>query len=511
MKKKWLRQLFRRRVFVILLLLLQLCMVIYTLLSGSLASHLISEGLTVLSVLVCLYIISRRGTGAYKLTWIFMILMYPVFGGLLYLLFSFQSATKALSRRAEKTDEKARTLLRLSETDEDALLTAMPEYTAGVGYLRNHAGFPAYAQTETKYLSPGEEKHRCLLRELEKAETYIFLEYFIIEEGVFWDSVLEVLKRKAGQGVKVRILYDDIGCFLLLPKDYDRKLEAMGIECRVFNPFKPMLTTVQNNRDHRKIAVIDGKTAFTGGINLADEYINEVEKFGHWKDAAVILHGKAAWSFTLMFLQMWELSTGVDEDYSQYDPWKTEPCGVTANGFVQPYADSPMDTENVGEHVYLHIINNAKGYVYITTPYLIIDETMMSALCLAAKSGVDVRILTPHIWDKRLVHIVTRSHYRELLDAGVKIYEYTKGFVHSKTFVSDDAIATVGSANLDYRSLYLSFECGTVMYGTQAVTELKQDYLTMLEQCTQIGPDDCKVGPVKRIVQDILRLFAPLM
>lgn len=511
MNQKWLRQLLGRRFFVILLLLLQLCVIIYTAISGSIASQVVSEALTLLSVAVCLYIVARGGTGAYKLIWIFMILMFPVFGGLLYLLFSFQGATRKFSRQASQTESKAKGLLSFPGTAREEFLRCLPAQANQMNYLQNHAGFPVYTDTETVYLSPGERKFEALLRELKQAEKYIFLEYFIIHEGVMWNSVLEVLKEKVTQGVKVRVLYDDIGCFLRLPKDYDRQLQAMGIECLVFNPFKPVLSSMQNNRDHRKIAVIDGKVAFTGGANLADEYINAVERFGHWKDASVMLRGKAAWSLTLMFLQMWELASGQDEDYARYYPWILEDCPVKASGFVQPYADSPMDKENLGEHVYLQIINNAKRYVYINTPYLIIDEGMMSALCLAAKSGVDVRIVTPHKWDKWFVHMTTRSYYRDLIAAGVRIYEYSKGFIHSKTFVSDDITATVGTTNLDFRSLYLSFECGAVMYGTDAVDQVKQDFLSNLDSCIEITEKDCQCGLIKRAFEDILRLFAPLM
>lgn len=511
MNQKWLRQLLRRRFFVILLLMAQLGVIIYTAVSSSLASHLVSQGLTVLSLLVCLYIVSRRGTGAYKLSWIFMILLFPLFGGLLYLLFSFQGATKKFSRQTAKTEAKAKSLLSFPGTAEEALLETLPDRTAQVQYLQNYAGFPVYTDSQTTYLSPGETKHNLLLEQLQKAERYIFLEYFIIQEGVMWNAVLEILKEKAAHGVKVRVLYDDLGCFLKLPKDYDRTLRDLGIECQVFNRFKPLLTAMQNNRDHRKVAVIDGKVAFTGGINLADEYINAVDKFGHWKDASVMIRGKAAWSFTLMFLQMWELASGVDEDYAQFYPWVLTECPVKASGYVQPYADSPMDTENVGEHVYLQIINTAKRYLYITTPYLIIDESMMSALCLAAKSGVDVRIVTPYRWDKRFVHMTTRSYYRELMGAGVKIYEYTRGFIHAKTFVSDDTVATVGTTNLDFRSLYLSFECGALMYQTEAVQQLKEDFLQTLEQCHRITEQDCQCGLIRKIFRDILQLFAPLM
>lgn len=409
------------------------------------------------------------------------------------------------------TQQKAKPLYALPGICYESATKQLPEYYPQIHYLQEYTGFPIYADTETHYLTPGERKLETLLAELEKAEKYIFLEYFIVQEGVMWNSILEVLKRKTTQGVTVRLIYDDMGCFLTLPKDYAKQLKKHGIQCAVFNPFRPVLTVKQNNRDHRKIAVIDGKVAFTGGINLADEYINAIEKHGHWKDAAIMLKGKAAWSFTLIFLQTWEICTHTDEDYEIFYPWKEQECPVTAKGFVQPYADSPMDEENVGEHVYLHILNNAKKYVYINTPYLIVDDSMLSALRLAAKSGVDIRIITPHRWDKWWVHMTTRSYYRELIKSGVKIYEYTNGFIHSKTFVSDDRTATVGTTNLDFRSLYLHYECGALLYEAKAVMEVKEDFLQTLEICQQVTEKDCKTNIVVHLLQDILRLFAPLM
>jgi len=511
MGQKWFRKLLRRRFFIILLLLLQLLFVIYSIASSSVASDIISRVLTLISFLVCVYIVSKKDKGSYKLTWVFMILLFPVFGGLFYLLFTFQSTTRSYSKKIAKIEAKAKSLVSLGGDAYAEATESLPERLPQIGYLQNFAGFPIYSDTETKYLTPGEEKFRCLLEELKKAEKYIFLEYFIIQEGVMWDAVLDILKEKVKQGVKVRVIYDDFGCFFLIPKDYYKTLRSLGIECEVFNPFRPVLTTIQNNRDHRKIAVIDGKVAFTGGINLADEYINVKKLHGHWKDASIMLSGKAAWSFTLMFLEMWELCTGVDEDYAQYYPWKDEPCPPVKNGYAQPYADSPMDKENIGEHVYLQIINNAKKYVYINTPYLIIDDSMVSALCLAAKSGVDVRIVTPYKGDKWAVHTTTRSYYRELIHAGVKIYEYSKGFIHSKTFVSDDTTATVGTTNLDFRSLYLHFECGVLMFNSSAVKEVKEDFLKTLEVCQVITEKDCKRNLPVRIFQDFMRIIAPLM
>lgn len=511
LKKKWFRALFRQRFLIILLLALQLAFLLYMLISSSITSTIISRSLTLVSLLVSVYVLTRRDTGAYKSTWIFLILLFPLFGGLFYLLSEFQTSAKRFRKKTAHTEEKSRSLTTLPETGYDKAIEMHPECTRQFRYLQDFAGFPIYDGTKTKYLSPGEIKFEYLVRELEKAEKYIFLEYFIVQEGKMWDTILEILKRKAAEGVTVRLLYDDFGCFALLPKDYPKTLKGYGIECAIFNPFRPVLTIKQNNRDHRKIVSIDGKVAFTGGINLADEYINVKERHGHWKDASVMVEGKAAWSFTLMFLQMWELTVGTDEDYIVWYPWADKSCDITAKGFVLPYADSPLDKENVGEHVYMQILNNAKDYVYINSPYLIIDDKMVSALCLSAKSGVDVRIVTPHIGDKWFVHATTRSYYRELIKAGVKIYEYTNGFIHSKTFVSDDRVATVGTTNLDFRSLYLHFECGAWMYDSEAVMEVKEDFLKTLEICQPITAEECKANPFKRGVQDFLRIFAPFM
>ncbi len=511
MRKKWFRALLRSRFIIIVMLISQILFLIWIVNSSSRTSTTISGIMTFVSFCVSVYIISKKDKGAYKLTWIFLVLLFPVFGGLFYLMFNFQLSYKRYAKKICDIEQKAKKLFVLAGTAYEKAEKKIPEYLPQVEYLQNYAGFPIYENTQTKYLSPGEVKFEYLVEELRKAEKYIFLEYFIVQEGKMWDTILDILKEKASRGVLIRILYDDMGCFFLLPKNYPKELKKYGIECIAFNPFRPILSTVQNNRDHRKIAIVDGKVAFTGGINLADEYINAIEKHGHWKDASIMLFGKAAWSFTLIFLQMWELCTGIDEDYSKYYPWQNRSCNTESDGFVQPYADSPMDNENVGEHVYLQIINNAKKYVYINTPYLIIDDSMTSALCLAAKSGVDVRIVTPHIADKWWVHMTTRSYYRELIKAGVKIYEYTNGFIHSKIFIADDEVATVGTANLDFRSLYLHFECGVRLYESRAISAAKEDFLETLDICHRITSKDCKSNLFIRILQDVMRIFAPLM
>lgn len=507
--KKWFKKLFRKRLIVALMILLQLAFVFFAIVYGSKYYSIISTGLGLISLIVSLYILSNKSKSAFKLTWIFLILLFPLFGGLLYILFKVQSSTVKFEKRRMAISDKTRPLY-IKHGYVPSSRANVQNHAPLMQYLEHSAGFPAYSGTEVKYLESGEAKFETLLRELRRAEKYIFLEYFIIQEGVMWDSILEILRQKAAAGVEVRVMYDDMGCFLLLPKNYAKTLESYGIKCTVFNPFRPVFSAIQNNRDHRKIISIDGKVAFTGGINLADEYINVYRRFGHWRDSSIMMRGAAALSMTLMFLEMWSTATGAEENYSAYMP-DTDAAPSTAVGYVQPYCDTPMDTENVGEQVYLHILHRARKYIYICTPYLIADDNMMSALALAAKSGVDVRIITPHVPDKKIVHTTTRSYYPDLIDAGVRIYEYTPGFMHSKTFVSDDCIATVGTTNLDFRSLYLHFECGAVMYDCPAIADVKRDFLKTLEKCEEISRPPHRNNLFARMWRAVLRLYAPLM
>ena len=491
-----------------LLIITQFSFLTYLIISSSRLSQYLSMFFSALSVLVALHIISQRGRSAYKLSWMFLVLALPLLGGFLYLFFNLQASRSIASKRSQRADRKTAEFFSLPTTALDEATEQFSNHSKQIKYLQNNAGFPVYDATKSRYLSPGEEFLPVLLEELEKAKEYIFLEFFIVQEGEMFDSILEVLKRKAQEGVKVRILYDDIGCFFLLPKDYVKTLEKLGIEAAVFNPFTPVLSATQNNRDHRKIVSIDGKVAFTGGINLADEYINKFEKHGYWKDSAIMLSGKGAWSLTLVFLQNWELATGADDDIKALYP---RTLGEESDGFVQPYADSPLDSEPVSQEVYMQMIHDAKRYLYIMTPYLIIDDNMISALILSAKSGVDVRIITPKVWDKKAVHMTTRSYYPELTRGGVKIYEFTPGFVHSKIMIADDTVASIGTVNLDFRSLYLHFECGVKLYGASAVTAMKEDFLKTLERCEETAPKDIKGGFFRRLGRDILRLFSPLM
>jgi cardiolipin synthase len=508
---QWVRVVFRRRVFVIVTLLIQIGFFVFLIAGSSLSFRYFNWVLNILSIVVCVYILNKNEKSAYKLTWIFLILLIPIFGGALYIIFRSQSNPRKLRRYTEQVSRQSKEYFSLPGDRLPALLAEDRAFLPQARYLQRYAGFPVYTRTQTEYFPSGETFFKKVLEEMEKAERYIFLEFFILKQGHVLDSVLAILERKASMGLDVRILYDDLGCFMSLPPNFKQQMEDKGIKCIIFNPFRPILSSQQNNRDHRKIISIDGKTAFTGGINLGDEYINAVERFGHWKDAAIMLHGEAAWSLTLIFLQMWNLDPRRKEDYPALYPWHGSPCPVESDGFVQPYADSPLDDENVGEHVYIQIINNAKDYVYINTPYLVVDDNLISALTLAAKSGVDVRIITPHRWDKKIVAITSRSYYRQLINAGIKVYEYTSGFNHSKTFVSDDRTATVGTTNLDFRSLYLHFECGVLLYNSRAVQAVKDDFLATLPICHEITLADCARNFFQRVIPDMLRIFAPLM
>ncbi len=503
------RMLLIRRLFIALLLLAQLVMIALSIVYYS-NMRWVANLLRGLAILTALHLLTHQRSGSLKISMVFLILLFPLFGGVFYWIFHFQTTTVGFRKFLQKVQNSTCDSYRVTAQPAREAEADAPEAAKLIQYLDTVPRFPVYQNTDTVFFADGTEFQAALLKELKQAEKYIFLEFFIIGEGAFWDSVLEVLRERVAAGVDVRVIYDDLGCFATLPHQYKKKLREWGISCRVFNPFRPFLTSIQNNRDHRKIAVIDGKTAFTGGINLADEYINERERFGHWKDSAIRLSGDGAWSFTVMFLQMWSFLTSKGEEPERYLPSPSN-AKSRGTGWVQPYADSPMDREAVGEQVYLQIIGTARKYLYITTPYFMVDDSMLAALKSAAKSGVDVRMILPHKPDKRMVHFTTRSYYRELLSAGIKLYEYSDGFIHSKNMVADDLIASVGTVNLDFRSLYMHFECGTCLYRTDSIFDIRRDFLETLEHCQPVTSKTCKSGPVKKLLQDVCRLFAPMM
>ncbi|MDD3795750.1 MAG: cardiolipin synthase [Lachnospiraceae bacterium] len=513
--QKFLKRLFSRLFFVGISIVIQILWFIgFVYLLGS-RYRIFSSLMQAVCIIAVLWIVNKRINPAYKLAWTILILAVPVVGAAVYLLFGRSRVAKEIEENFNSASAMSKKTLQEHPRYRKELEELDPRINKQSIYLRDYARFPLYENTKTEYFPVGELLYKKMIEELEKAEHFIFLEYFIIDRGEMWQSILDILEEKAKQGLDVRLIYDDVGCVSTLPAKFYEEIRARGIQCEVFNRFRPVVSVILNNRDHRKIMVIDGHTGFTGGINLADEYINKKIRFGYWKDNGVMLKGEAVWNFTVMFLQMWSVIRGnMDElsDLSQYRCHSYYAGKFEDDGFVQPYSDTPLDHETVGENVYLNIINQAKKYVYIFTPYLIIDNEMMTCLCLASKGGVDVRIVTPGIPDKKIVFLLTQSYYEQLIDAGVKIYEYTPGFLHAKSFVCDDEVATVGTINMDYRSLYLHFECGVWMYRSRAVMQVKEDMINTLDQCRRVTKGYCQNrNRVIRLMQSLLRLMAPLM
>ncbi len=466
-------------------------------------------GLTSLFVLLeVVHLLNSDMDPSAKITWLVVIMVLPVLGCLLYVFIHWEIGHRAMGRRVCRIQQETMTKIPQGQQIPQDLEANAPG-TAALGRYAAVCGcHPIYVGTQVTYFSSGEEKWEAMLRELEKAEKFIYLEYFIVEEGLMWGKILEILARKARQGVDVRIMYDGMCEFILLPKSYPKSLAKLGIQCKVFSPVTPFVSTHYNFRDHRKIAVIDGKVAFNGGVNLADEYINHIPPFGHWKDTALMLRGSAVQSFTLMFLQMWNVS----EKQPDYSALEHAPEPVTAQGFVMPYGDSPFDDQRLGQRVYLDILNRAQKYVHIMTPYLILDNETENALCYAARRGVDVRMMLPGISDKPVAYALAKTHFAALVAAGVRVYTYTPGFVHAKVFVADDREAVVGTINLDYRSLYHHFECATYLLDCPAVADIEQDFQTTLSACAEVTTQTIKKEKwITRLVGSVLKAFAPLL
>lgn len=504
--------LFHRIGIISILLLMQIALyaAVLVALRDSEAYTVLNTIMVLLSIAAVFWIVGDESNPGYKIGWIILVLAFVPFGGVAYAVLGGNHLSRRNQRKLRSMERRMHQQLGDDCRHYNVLEKLLGEDGACMaGYLERTSCCPVYGGTRTKFYPLGDVCHEDILAALRGAERYIFIEYFIIEEGVLWNSVVDILKEKAAAGVEVRVIYDDIGSMFTLPTDYARTLEKQGIQCRVFNRLVPILSLRQNNRDHRKYMIIDGKVAFTGGINMADEYINAKERFGHWKDSAIRLEGDAVWSMTVSFLSMWDFTASREEDLSVF---RSLPSGEDAAGYVQPYHDCPWDNEPVGQTVYLNLINRAKHYVYITTPYLVIDYSITMALTTAAKSGVDVRIITPHIPDKKTVFEVTRAYYKELLAAGVKIYEYEPGFIHSKNFVVDDRYASVGTVNMDYRSMFLHFENGVLLYDTPSVADIKADFLETQEKSLAVTYGDCLNVPLyRRMFRAVLRAFATLL
>ena len=462
------------------------------------------------SIFMVLYLFNTRESPSVKLTWLVVIMVLPIAGSLLYLFTRSELGHRMLKRRLADLQHAGRHQLSQNPDTADALRRENPGAAAMTRYVSRFGNFPVYAGQDVTYFPLGEDKFSCLLTALEQAENYIFLEYYIVDEGEMWGRVLEILTRKAAAGVDVRVMYDGTCEFYLLPRDYPEKLAQLGIQCKPFSPVTPFLSTHYNYRDHRKILVIDGHTAFTGGVNLADEYINRIQRFGHWKDTAVMVRGEAAKSFARMFLEMWAVNERVPEFGKFLHNVPAQPAD--GNGFVMPYGDSPLDGERVGEQVYLDLLHRAQEYVHIMTPYLIIDSEMENALRYAARRGVDVKLILPGIPDKKLPYALAKTHFPRLMEAGVQIYLYDPGFIHAKSFVVDGREAVVGTINLDYRSLYHHFECACWMYGVDAVAEIEQDYQNTLAVCSRVTDETlANTGKLEKWQGFVLKLLAPLL
>ena len=512
--RKLLKLLFNRIFYVAFAMLIQLGWIFIMVLKIAAFSRYVDIFIEIVGVVLVLWIVNKEINPSYKLAWTMLILSLPILGVTLYFLFGKSRIASIMDQQFTKRIEESSELMQDDPETVSSLLERDPSAAMQSHYISSASHFPVHQNTSAEYFQVGDDMFPVLVKELKQAQKYIFIEYFIINDGVMWKTILDILEQKAAEGVDVRLIYDGFGCLTTLPHKYYEELRKKGIACQVFNPFRPILNIIQNNRDHRKLCIIDGWVGFTGGINLSDEYINQKERFGHWKDTAIMLKGEAVWNMTVMFLHMWAVIGRTEEkiDYEVYLPHKNHQEQFVGNGFVQPFCDTPLDEEIVGENVYLNIINKARRYVYICTPYLIIDNEMMTALCLAAKNGVDVRIMTPGIPDKKLVFLLTQSYYRQLLENGVKIYEYQPGFLHAKTFVSDDEVAVVGTINLDYRSLYLHFEDGVWIYGNEVIWSMKEDFVQTLEYCHTVTLDSCKNRKIPvRIMQNVLRAFEPML
>jgi cardiolipin synthase len=515
-KKGILALIFSRFLLIALFLLAEVAVValIVTLLNDYMPHFIVVERL--FAIVMLIYLFNDDMDNSAKLTWMFVMVLLPLPGALLLLFVKTNTGHRKIKKRVEQSIEDTKDII----SQDPAVMKALSEDGEDtddlVNYLNRSGCFPAFDGTETRFFPSGEAKFAAMLEELKKAEKFIFMEYFIIEEGYMWGEILRILVEKAEAGVDVRVMYDGMCEMSTLPMDYDDLLKAKGIKAKPFSPIRPMLSSHYNYRDHRKILVIDGKVGFTGGVNLADEYINEIERFGHWKDTAVMLKGNAVKSFTLMFLQMWNV-TGKEPvtDLEQgYLPWMEDTGYVPENpsGYVIPYCDCPLDSDKVGEEIYMDIMNRAGKYVHFMTPYLILDGALENALRFTAKKGIDVKLILPGIPDKKAAYSLAKSHYKNLIRDGVKIYEYTPGFVHAKVCVSDNQKAVVGTINLDYRSLYHHFECATYMYKTDCIANIEEDFQETLAKCQEVTLETIKNETMYyKVMGKIMKFIAPLM
>ncbi len=475
-------------------------------------------GLNLISLVVVLFIIKRSGNPQIKMAWIVPILIFPLFGGIIFMLSGGKGPKKKLRTSLEQSSALAaphkKSNIPYDLSSPDLPLTAETDLpVAEQCYYLHEQGFTAYCDTAADYYSDCRVGWERIMEDLERAEKFIFMEYFILNPGKMWDPVLEILKRKAAAGVDVRLMYDDVGSINYLSRHYHKDIEKFGIKCVKFNPYRPVYAVVMNHRDHRKILVVDGHIGYTGGINFSDEYIGETVRFGEWHDNVLRMEGEAVRSMTILFLEMWNAArpTDTSEDMAAFMPDPAKVAHIRCEGYVQPYGNFPVENEMLAENVYLNLINQASKYVYIFTPYLVIDYEMIRALSLAAMRGVDVRLVVPAIPDKKTVYVLTQSYFPELIENGVKVYKFTPGFLHSKVVLTDDRLAVVGSINFDYRSLLLHFENAVLFVDHPILTAVKSDFEDIFPRCEVVTVKERRFSMLHELYLGILRLFAPLM
>ncbi|ACZ01848.1 cardiolipin synthase [Streptobacillus moniliformis] len=509
-KKSIVKLIFSRTLIVTVLLLIEIALILASIIWLGNNVYLLIGGGRLTSFVMIIYLINNRQNSNVKLVWIILILLVPFFGICLYWFIKFDFGSRMMKNRiVEIQNQTKNVLVQKQEIINNLRENKLFELRNIAKYIKKTGGYNIYQDSEIKYYSLGEYMFFDMLIALKNATKFIFLEYFIIEHGKMWDSILEILKQKVLEGVEVRVMYDGTCEYSTLDRDYPRELMIDGIKAQAFSPVKPFVSTHYNNRNHRKIMVIDGEIAFTGGVNLADEYINEVSKFGHWKDTGIRIMGDGVKPLTLMFLQSWNIFDYGSNDYSKYVNVSHD---IKNDGYIIAYGDEPFDDELLGQNIYIDILNNAKEYVYIMTPYLIIDNEMLAAIKLAAIKGVDVKIILPHIADKEMPFALAHNHYSELIDSGVKVYEYTPGFVHGKMFVSDDIKAVVGTINLDYRSLYHHFENAVYMYNVDAIKDIKNDFIETFKKSQIFTNRDLKEDKLlRKLIGKLMKIFAPLI
>lgn len=516
-KRNVLQVIFSRTMLIMALIVIQFAYIIARM--YTFAEHIpVILGSEMIAVaIILLFIINSQENPMIRLSWCFFVGVFPILGSVIYFVIHFDLGYRVIQKRIlmmakesrKYTLEQSEILAQIKEKDYQTYCIAQ--------YLNQYSGNNISANSDVAYFSSGEMLFEEMIKQLESATQYIFLEYFLISPGIMWNTILGILERKAKDSVDIKILYDGSCSVTLLPYKYPKQIEKLGIQCKMFSPPIPFLSMHHNNRDHRKIMIIDGRVAFTGGINLCDEYINVNSPYGHWKDVGIMVNGDAVFEFTKIFMQMWSATINkkssdlVFPNMQKYLPTKNDSKKIF-KGYVIPYADHPVDDENIGKMVYMDILNQAKKYVYIMTPYLILDNEMKCAILFAAKRGIEVQIILPHIPDKKSVFALARENYKSLLEAGVKVYEYTPGFIHAKVFVSDDERAVVGTINLDYRSLYWHYECAAYLYKVQAIKDIYSDFVETRNKCMKVTQETIKQQNVLgRVFVCILKIVAPLM